>query len=58
METATHEGRSRKLVGGNVDEKGVAARRYCAELVACFLRFSSGTEKFLQPGVGAVEAGH
>ncbi|WP_449428485.1 hypothetical protein [Rhodanobacter umsongensis] len=51
MENTVHEGRSLKLVGGNADEKRVAARRYCAELAASFLRFSSGTEKSLQPGM-------
>lgn len=51
MENATHEGRSLKLVGGNADEKRVAARKYCAELAASFLRFFSGSEKSLQPGM-------
>jgi hypothetical protein len=51
MENATHEGRALKLVGGYSDEKGVAARRYCTELAASFLRFSSGTEKSLQAGM-------
>lgn len=51
MENTTHEGRSLKLVGGNADEKRIAARRYCAELAASFLRFSSGAEKSLQPGM-------
>ena len=51
MENATHESRSLKLVGGNTDEKRAEARRHCAELAASFLRFSSGTEKSLQPGM-------
>lgn len=51
MENATHENRSLKLVGGDADEKRVAARRYCAELAAGFLRFSSGVEKSMQSGM-------
>lgn len=51
MENTTHESRSLKLVGGNTDEKRAAARRYCAELATSFLRFSSGVEKSLQPGM-------
>ncbi|KZC42561.1 hypothetical protein RHOFW510R12_37605 [Rhodanobacter sp. FW510-R12] len=51
MENATHENHSLKLVGGNVDEKRIAARRYCAGLSAGFLQFSSGAEKSLQPGM-------
>lgn len=51
MENATHESRSLKLVGGNTDEKLAEERRYCAELAASFLRFSSGVEKSLQPGM-------
>ncbi|MGS1015197.1 hypothetical protein ACVCL0_03480 [Rhodanobacter sp. UC4450_H17] len=51
MEIPAHENRTLKLVGGNTDEKRVAARRYCAELAGSFLRFSSGTEQSLQPGM-------
>jgi len=51
MESAAHEGRSLKLVDGDTDEKRLAAHRYCAELTACFRRFSSGAEKALQPGM-------
>lgn len=51
MENATHENHSLKLVGGDADEKRVAAHRYCTELAASFLQFSSGTEKSLQPGM-------
>lgn len=51
MEDAIHENHSLKLVGGDADEKRVAARRYCAGLAASFLQFSSGTEKSLQPGM-------
>ena len=51
MGNATHESRSLKLVGGNADEKRAAARRYCAELAASFLRFSSGADKPLQPSM-------
>lgn len=51
MENPAHQGRALKLVGGYSDEKGVAARRYCTELAASFLRFSSGTEKSLCPGM-------
>jgi len=51
MENATHENRSLKLVGGNADEKHVAAHRYCAELAASLLRYSSAAEKFLRPGM-------
>lgn len=40
-----------KLVNGDADEKHVAARQYCAKLTASFLRFSSETEKSLQPGM-------
>ncbi|CAM5377025.1 hypothetical protein [Rhodanobacter lindaniclasticus] len=51
MENEPHESRTLKLVGGNTDEKRAEARRYCAELVASYRRFSSGTEKSLQPGM-------
>ena len=51
MENATHESLSLKLVGGDTDEKRAAERRYCVELAASFLRFSSGAEKSLQPGM-------
>lgn len=51
MGNAPHESRSLKLVGGNTDERRVAARRYCAELAAGFQRFSDGAEKTLQPGM-------
>jgi hypothetical protein len=51
MENATHETRLLKLVGGNVDEKSVAAHRYCTELTASLLRFSSAAEKSLRPGM-------
>ena len=45
-----HESRSLKLVGGENDEKRVAARRYRAELDASFQRFFNGAEKPLRPG--------
>lgn len=51
MENEAHEGRALKLVGVNADQKDMAARRCCAELTASFLRFFSGTEKSLQPGM-------
>lgn len=51
MENTTHEGRSLKLVGGNADEKRIAARRYCAELAASFQQFFDGAEKSLQAGL-------
>lgn len=51
MGNATHESRSLKLVGGDTDEKRVAARRYCADLATGFMRFSNGVEKSLQPGM-------
>jgi len=50
MESTVHESPSLKLVGGDTDEKRVAARKYCAKLTARFQQFSSGVEKSLQPG--------
>lgn len=51
MDSTGHEGPSLRLVGGDIDEKSKAARNYCAKLTASFLRFSSGAEKSLRPGV-------
>ncbi|MDE1964089.1 MAG: hypothetical protein KGI42_09340 [Xanthomonadaceae bacterium] len=51
MENTMHESNTLKLVGGYSDEKSIAARRYCSELTASFLRFTSGTETSLQPGM-------
>ena len=51
MESTVRENPPLKLVGGDSDEKCVAARKYCAKLTANFQRFSSGLEKSLQPGM-------
>lgn len=51
MENAARESPSLKLVGGDTDEKRVAARKFCAKLTASFQQFSSGAEKSLQPGM-------
>lgn len=51
MESTVHESPSLKLVGGDTDEKRVAARKCCAKLAAGFLTFSSGVEKSLRPGM-------
>jgi hypothetical protein len=51
MENNEHEIRSLKLVGGDADEERSAARRYCAELAASYVRFCNGAEKSLQPGM-------
>lgn len=50
-ENAVCEKHSLKLVGGDTDEKRVAARRCCAQLAASLLTFSSGVEKSLRPGM-------
>src|SRR6185312_180918 len=51
MENAVRQSPSLKLVGGDTDEKRVAARKYCAKLTTSFQHFSSGAEKSLQPGM-------
>lgn len=51
MESIARQSPSLKLVGGDSDEKCAAARKYCAKLSASFLRFSSGAEKTLRPGM-------
>lgn len=51
MESPVHEGPSLKLVGGDTNQKRAMARTYCAKLTASFLRFSSGVEKSLRPGM-------
>lgn len=51
MESTVRENPPLKLVGGDSDEKCVAARKYCAKLTANFQRFSSGGEKSLRPGM-------
>ena len=51
MENAARENPSLKLVGGDTDEKRVAARKYRAKLTTSFQQFSSGAENSLQPGM-------
>ncbi|MDE2271706.1 MAG: hypothetical protein KGJ94_06940 [Xanthomonadaceae bacterium] len=50
MESTVCKAPSLKLVGGEGDEKNTAVRQYCAKLMANLERYSSGTEKSLQPG--------
>lgn len=51
MENAVRENPSLTLVGGDTDEKRLAARKYCAKLAASLQQLSSGVEKFLRPGM-------
>lgn len=51
MENAVRESPSLKVVGGDADEKRVAARKYRAKLSTGFLQFSNGAEKSLHPGM-------